>query len=111
MWRMMVKTKLDPAQLEANASAAAAFLRAMANDKRLMVLCQLVEGEKSVSQLLDGSDLSQSALSQHLARLRDENLVATRRAAQTVFYSIADPAAAKLLATLAEIFCPEIADD
>lgn len=104
---MTLNTKLDPAQLEANASKAAAFLRVMANEKRLMVLCQLVDGEKSVSELLDGSDLSQSALSQHLAKLRDEALVKTRRAAQTIYYSIANPAAARLLETLADIFCPE----
>lgn len=102
-----MKTKLDPAQLEANAAQAAAFLRAIANEKRLMVLCQLVDGEKSVGELLEGSDLSQSALSQHLAKLRDEALVKTRRAAQTIYYAISDPAAARLLETLADIFCPE----
>lgn len=103
----MMNTTLNPADLEVNASAAAAFLRVMANEKRLMVLCQLVEGEKSVGELQAGSTLSQSALSQHLAKLRDENIVKTRRAAQTIYYSIADPSAARLLDTLAEIFCPQ----
>ncbi|WP_084420746.1 ArsR/SmtB family transcription factor [Henriciella litoralis] len=103
----MIRTKMDPAQLEANATAAAAFLRALANEKRLMVLCQLVEGEKSVGELLEGAGVSQSALSQHLAKLRDEKLVKTRRAGQVIYYSIDDPAAAKLLETLADIFCPE----
>ena len=67
-----------------------------------MILCQLADGERSVGQLTPLVGLSQSALSQHLAVLREEGIVATRREAQTIWYSIADPAALKVVATLAE---------
>ena len=96
----------DIAELEASAGKAAGLLRALANEKRLMVLCQLADGERSVSDLLHGAGISQSALSQHLAVLRSKGLVATRREAQTIWYRIQDPAALKVVATLAEIFCP-----
>lgn len=102
----MALIDLSPSDFAAKAGEAAAFLRALAHDGRLMVLCQLVDGEKSVGELNAGVDLSQSALSQHLARLREEGLVATRREAQTIFYSLADERAARLLETLADIFCP-----
>jgi ArsR family transcriptional regulator len=96
----------DITQFEASASKAAKLLRALANERRLMILCQLVDGERSVGDLLPHLGLSQSALSQHLAVLRDEGVVATRREAQTIWYRIDDPAAIKVVATLAEIFCP-----
>lgn len=98
------------ASFEAGAAAAAKLLRALANERRLMILCQLTAGERSVGQLLPQAGLSQSALSQHLAVLREEGIVATRRESQTVWYRIADPAAVKVVATLAEIFCPPDAD-
>jgi ArsR family transcriptional regulator, virulence genes transcriptional regulator len=97
---------LSPAQFAAKAEEAAGLLRALAHEARLMVLCQLTEGERSVGELLVQSELSQSALSQHLARLRAEGLVATRREAQTIFYRIADSKAERVLATLADIYCP-----
>lgn len=97
---------VDVASFEANAAAAAGLLRALANERRLMILCRLKDGEMSVGALQEALGLSQSALSQHLAVLRAEGTVATRREAQTIFYRIADPAAAKVVATLAEIFCP-----
>lgn len=96
----------DIAQFEASAAGAAKLLRALANERRLMILCQLTDGERSVGQLLPLVGLSQSALSQHLAVLREEGVVATRREAQTIWYRIDDPAALKVVATLAEIFCP-----
>lgn len=96
----------DLAQFEARAAEAAKLLRALGNERRLMVLCQLTGGERSVGQLLPAVGLSQSALSQHLAVLREEGIVATRRQAQTIWYRIADPAAVRVVATLAEIFCP-----
>lgn len=96
----------DITQFEANASQAAKLLRALGNDRRLMILCQLTDGERSVGGLLPLVGLSQSALSQHLAVLREERIVATRREGQTIWYRIADPAALKVVATLAEIFCP-----
>ena len=97
---------LPPAQFAAKAGEAAAMLKALAHEARLMVLCQLVEGERSAGALQDMTSLSQSALSQHLARLREEGLVATRREAQTIFYRLADPNAARILGTLAAIYCP-----
>jgi len=96
----------DIAQFEASASEAAKLLRALANERRLMILCQLADGERSVGEIQPLVGLSQSALSQHLKVLREEGVVATRREAQTVWYRIADPAAVKVVATLAEIFCP-----
>lgn len=96
----------DITQFEASAGEAAQLLRALGNERRLMILCQLADGERSVGALLPLVGLSQSALSQHLAVLREEGVVATRRVAQTVWYRIDDPAALRVVATLAEIFCP-----
>ena len=96
----------DLGQFEASASKAAKLLRALSNERRLMILCQLGDGELAVGQIQARVALSQSALSQHLAVLREQGVVATRRDGQTIFYRIADPAAVKVVATLAEIFCP-----
>lgn len=87
------------------AGQAATLLRALANPTRLMLLCSLVEGEHSVGELNERIPLSQSALSQHLARLREEKLVATRRQSQTIFYRIADPMVLELIAPLHRRFC------
>jgi len=89
------------------AAEAAALLKAISNENRLMILCRLGDGELSVSDLLEEIELSQSALSQHLAKLRKAGLVGSRQDGLVVYYSITDPAAAKLISTLAEIFCPE----
>ena len=97
---------IDFEQLEASAGKAAALLRTLSNERRLMIMCQLGERELQVGALQPLVGLSQSALSQHLAVLREERLVATRREGQAVFYRIADPAALRVIATLAEIFCP-----
>lgn len=99
---------LGLAQFQASASDAAALLRALSNEKRLMVLCQLGDRELSVGQLVRAVGLSQSALSQHLARLRAEGLVSTRRDGTSIFYRITDPAVLKVIAVLAEIFCPPL---
>lgn len=91
------------------AGAAVALLRAMANECRLLVLCHLAaDGELNVGQLVERVGLSQSALSQHLAKLREERLVATRKEAQTVFYRLCDPKAQQVLALLHDLFCPEL---
>lgn len=91
------------------AEAAVGLLKVMANEVRLLVLCHLAEsGELSVGQLQGRVELGQSALSQHLAKLREEGLVATRKEAQTVFYRVCDPKAAQLLALLHDLFCPEL---
>ncbi|MGE3142687.1 MAG: ArsR/SmtB family transcription factor [Hyphomonadaceae bacterium] len=104
---MPMLTKAKRALLEARAAEAAALLRALANERRLLILCELGGGELSVSEILERLDVSQSALSQHLAVLRAEGLVETRREAQTIFYHIADPAVMNVIATLAAIYCPE----
>ncbi|HWA44954.1 MAG TPA: metalloregulator ArsR/SmtB family transcription factor [Hypericibacter adhaerens] len=103
---MRALQKLDRAEFEAKASAAARFLRAIANEHRLMILCRLGEGEKSVGELCDLIGLQPSALSQHLARLRADGIVGTRRQAQTIFYRLTSPDAVRLITTLAAIFCP-----
>lgn len=94
------------ADLDSNqARQAASLLRALANPTRLMLLCSLVEGEHSVSELNARIPMSQSALSQHLARLREERLVATRRESQTIYYRIADPMVLELIAPLHRRYC------
>ena len=96
-------------QFREQAAAAVGLLKTMANEVRLLVLCHLAEsGELSVGQLQDRVGLGQSALSQHLAKLREEGLVATRKEAQTVFYRVCDPKAEQLLALLHDLFCPEL---
>lgn len=103
----MPKHKSDLEQLQQSAAQAAALLQAVGNPNRLLVLCLLIaQGEMSVGALNEAVDLSPSALSQHLARMREEGLVAYRREAQTLYYRIEDPNVAKLIATLKDIFCP-----
>ena len=97
---------LDIARFGTSATQAASLLRALANERRLMILCRLADGERSVGDLQSLLGLSQSALSQHLAVLRQESIVATRREGQTIRYRIADPAALRVVATLVDIFCP-----
>lgn len=95
------------AQLERKAAEAASLLKLLANESRLLILCRLAAaGEASVGTLCDATDLSQSALSQHLARMREDGLVATRRDAQTIYYRIADRDAGRLLTLLKDIYCP-----
>ena len=96
----------DFAAFERNAVQAANLLRALGNERRLMILCKLVEwGEANVGALAEAVGLSQSALSQHLAKMREEGIVAFRRDAQTVWYRIADARTEELLATLHRLFC------
>lgn len=97
----------DRVFLQEGAGKAAALLRAVGNERRLLVLCLLIEhGELAVGQLLEQVDLSPSALSQHLTRMRAEGLIDYRRQAQTLYYRIANPAVAELVATLKRIYCP-----
>ena len=93
-------------QLERNAHRASDLLGAMANTSRLMILCQLADGELTVGDIQSRVGLSQSALSQHLALLRAEGIVATRREGQAIFYRLDDPAAMRVIETLAELFSP-----
>lgn len=92
-------------ELEANCEGAADLLRALANPHRLLILCELTDGERSVSELEAVVPLSQSALSQHLAKLREGKFVATRRDAQSIYYSLADARVARLIGLLHELFC------
>ena len=97
---------LDTQGIEEAAVEVAGVLRAIANERRLMILCKLVEwGEGSVNALADTVGLSQSALSQHLAKMRDEGLVTYRRDSQTLWYRIGDPRIEDLLATLHKLYC------
>ena len=90
--------------LEPRAAEAAQLLKLLANEQRLTVLCRLSAGEMSVSELGEHVDLTQSALSQHLAKMRAEGLVATRREAQTIYYRLADPVAERLIGVLCDVY-------
>jgi ArsR family transcriptional regulator, virulence genes transcriptional regulator len=95
------------AVFEDQAAEVARLLRLLANERRLLVLCHLAgAGEIGVGALADLVGLSQPALSQHLAKLREDGLVATRKDAQAVYYRLADPRVARLLGLLREMFCP-----
>jgi DNA-binding transcriptional ArsR family regulator len=95
----------SPEEMSRHAGEAAALLKALSHPARLLVLCQLVEGEASVGELQPITGLSMSALSQHLAVLRDMALVETRREAQTIFYSLAQGPAASVLDALYAAYC------
>ena len=102
----MAQASTDLVEFEKKANEVADILRALANERRLMILCQLVEyGEATVGSLVDAVGISQSALSQHLAKMRDEGIVAFRRDAQTIWYRIADARIEQLFATLHRLFC------
>lgn len=92
------------AELEASAAAAARLMKLMASEQRLIILCKLGEGECSVGQLAEHVGLAQSAASQHLAKLRAEGVVGTRRDGQTIYYRLTDPAAARVIDTLCDIY-------
>jgi DNA-binding transcriptional ArsR family regulator len=96
---------MDLEKLQASARKASSLLKAMSNEHRLLILCQLVNGEKSVGELVRLVGLSQSALSQHLARLRRDNLVRTRREAQTIYYSVSSDQALAVLEQLYRLYC------
>jgi len=95
----------DLTAMQAHVGAAAKLLKALANERRLQVLCLLTEGERSVGEINELLVLSQSALSQHLAVLREEGLVQTRREAQTVYYAVMPGPAAMVMDTLHTIYC------
>jgi DNA-binding transcriptional ArsR family regulator len=95
----------DYRAMEASAGQACSLLKALANEVRLMVMCQLTEGERSVSELQEAIGLSQSAMSQHLAVLREHEIVDTRRSGQSILYRIANEDAMALMETLHRRFC------
>lgn len=99
------KPPLNLDAMRANADEAAQLLKLLANGQRLRVLCLLIGGELSVGEINERVALSQSALSQHLARLRAEGLVTTRREAQTIYYALASGPARQIIASLHDIYC------
>lgn len=98
-------------RMAARAEEAADLLKALSNPQRLRVMCLLVEGERTVGEINAEVDLSQSALSQHLAVLREGGLVQTRKEAQSVYYSVADGPVHQLIQTLHDIYCPTLEGD
>jgi len=102
---MLQRSEIRPAELEIHPAQAAAMLRSIANKSRLLVLCNLVEGEKSVGELQRIVGISQSALSQHLATLRAKRLVAARREGQTIYYRLNGPEPTAVLQTLYGLYC------
>jgi DNA-binding transcriptional ArsR family regulator len=98
------------AEMRDHATAAAGLMKALGNESRLMILCALAEKERSVGELNGIVPLSQSALSQQLARLREQGLVETRRASQTIFYALCSGPADKVIRLLHDIYCP-VSDD
>jgi len=102
----MREPEMDLERFERQATEVADILRTLANERRLMILCRLVEwGEANVTTLAETVGLSNSALSQHLAKMRDEGIVAFRRESQTIWYRIADPRIEQLFGTLHELYC------
>ena len=95
----------DAEHMREHAADAAGLMKALGNESRLMILCLLAEGERSVGELNEIVPLSQSALSQQLARLREQGLVNTRRESQTVFYSLSDGPADRVIHLLHDIYC------
>jgi DNA-binding transcriptional ArsR family regulator len=98
-------SQTDLMALGRTAGKAADLLRALANEHRLLILCQLAGGERGVGAIVAAVALSQSAVSQHLARLRADGLVATRREGQAIFYSLASGEVRRVIATLHDIYC------
>lgn len=93
--------------MEEAARQASSLLRAMSNERRLLILCHLSRGERSVTELCDLVGVSQSALSQHLAKLRHDDLVETRREAQTIYYSLKGHGVPKILDALYNLYCAD----
>lgn len=98
---------MDTQNIENDLDQVVTLLKALANDKRLLIICALVQGEKNVTELEEIVDLSQSALSQHLSKLRHDNLVSTRRNAQTIYYSVKCKNVKKIIELLCDLCCQE----
>ena len=103
----MHSTSLDIESMRAVAGEATAILGVLANTNRLLLMCQLSQGEKCVGELEDLLDLHQPTLSQQLGVLRSAGLVNTRRDGKKIYYSVADPRVLALLGTLYELYCPQ----
>lgn len=98
---------LDPGELTERAIEASAFLKALAHEGRLMMLCHMTSGEKSVTELESLLSSRQAAVSQQLARLRAEGLVATRRDGKVIYYSLEDPKVARMIELVYDMFCSQ----
>lgn len=103
----LTKLPPPPEEMQANAQHAAAFLKTLAHEGRLMILCHLGSGEKSVGELEELLSIRQAAVSQMLARLREEGLVQTRRDGKTIYYSLADDNTNRVIGLLYDIFCAQ----
>ena len=107
---MPQRLPISPTDMADKASEAAALMKALSNEHRLLILCHLIAaGELPVGALVERVGLGQSALSQHLAKLREQGLVSFRREAQTLRYHVCDPRTGQVLQLLRDIFCPDIA--
>ena len=102
---MKTSTRIQSGQLAKAAAQASELMKTLGHKDRLMVLCHLVEGEKSVGELTQLLEIPQSRLSQHLARMRQESMVKTRREAQTIYYSIDSPKVEQIIEVVHDIFC------
>ncbi len=100
-----MKNDLDISELKANAGQASAFLKALSHPMRLLVLCNLMDGEVTSGELAQRLNVSHPNLSQHLSKLKAEKLVATRRTATTIYYRVADPRIIEIISVLYEMFC------
>jgi len=96
---------MNLSQMAQSADRASALMKTLGHRDRLMILCQLADGEKSVGQIADLLEIPQSPLSQHLSRMRKEGLVETRREAQTIYYSLKSGEASRIVEVLYELFC------
>jgi len=104
---MNEEQQIDPRKMANAAQKASDLMKTLGHKDRLMVLCHLTSGEKSVGELASLLDIPQSPLSQHLARMRKESLVDTRRQAQTIYYSIASGEAERIVSLMHELYCSE----
>ena len=102
-----MKRRAQISEMEAAAERVSALMKTLGHKDRLLVLCNLAEGERAVGELANELNLSQSSLSQHLARMRNQGLVDTRRESQTIYYSLNDGDVRELIQSLYAIFCPK----
>jgi len=102
---MKNNTDIDLGQMARSANRASALMKTLGHKDRLMILCHLADGEKSVGQIAGLLEIPQSPLSQHLSRMRKEGLVDTRREAQTIYYSLSSGEASRIVEVLYELFC------
>jgi DNA-binding transcriptional ArsR family regulator len=102
---------MDIDLMQNNAGKAADFLKGLANPYRLMILCQLVDGEKNVSQLIEATQIAQTSMSQHLAKLKQEGLVTYRREHRNLYYYIAHDAVVEVMTVMYQNFCHQTEQD